>query len=371
VEFTGRDGTIGEISKFTVAAPGLSAEGQATLASSSDGLAVSELNLARLVLGETDISLRAAFSNDAAPDIVIGGNNLDLRLPVENAFAEDGGETPAMQVRIDTGNPLQNIRLGNETVLQNPTGRIVHNGEDWANIDLKGKLSQGGQIDLRLRTVDSNREFSLVSDDGGAVLRALDWVTTIEGGALRLDGTFATEGEEETVTGKLTLEDFKLNEGSVMARILSLASFSGIADALRGTGITFSRAEVPFEMTDDEILIGDAKGRGADIGILANGRIDRQSDTIELKGEIAPAATINTLFSDIPVLGPLLTGGGDAIFAASYKVEGPLKEPEVSVNPLTVLTPGILRRLVTGFGKGDGFDEGSTLQPTPPPPGGE
>ena len=232
-------------------------------------------------------------------------------------------------------------------------------------------LSQGGQIDLRLRTVDSNREFSLVSDDGGAVLRALDWVTTIEGGALRVDGTFATEGEEEKITGKLTLEEFKLNEGPVMARLLSLASLSGIADALAGTGITFRRAEVPFEVTDEEILIGDAKGRGADIGILASGRIDRRSDTIELKGEIAPAYTLNSIFSDIPVLGPLLTGGGDAVFAASYKVEGPIKNPTPSVNPLTVLTPGILRRLVTGFGEGEGYDEGSTLQPAPPPPGYE
>jgi hypothetical protein len=371
VEFTGRNGTINEISKFSVSAPGLSAEGQATLANRGDGLAVSELSLARLVLGETDISLRAALSDDAAPQIVIGGDNLDLRVPIENAFAEDDGKTPAMMVRIDDVKPLQNIRLGNETALQNPAGRLVHDGENWSEIDLKGTLSQGGQIDLRLRTVDSKREFSLVSDDGGAVLRALDWVTTIEGGALRVDGTFASEGEEETVTGKLTLEEFKLNEGPVMARLLSLASFSGIADALAGTGITFRRAEVPFQVTDAEILIGDAKGHGADVGILASGRIDRPSDRIELKGEIAPAYTLNSIFSDIPVLGPLLTGGGDAVFAASYKVEGPIKGPDVSVNPLTVLTPGLLRRLVTGFGEGDGYDEGSTLQPAPQPPGGE
>ena len=124
-------------------------------------------------------------------------------------------------------------------------------------------------------------------------------------------------------------------------------------------------------MTDDEILIGDAKARGADIGILASGRIDRPTDQIELKGEIAPAYTLNSIFKDIPIIGPFLTGGGDAIFAASYKVEGPLKEPDVSVNPLTVFAPGIFRQAFTGFGKGDGFDEGSTLQPTPPPPGDE
>jgi hypothetical protein len=36
-------------------------------------------------------------------------------------------------------------------------------------------------------------------------------------------------------------------------------------------------------------------------------------------------------------------GGG--VFAARYSVTGPLKSPQVSVNPLSALTPGFLRGL--------------------------
>ena len=367
VEFTGRDGVLREISKFAITASELSVEGRAKLASDSDGLAVSELDLGRLVLGESDLSLRISFGDDEVPDIEIGGDNLDLRLPMKDAFAESGDKPPAMRVRIDPDNPVRAIRLGDETVLLNPTGRLAHDGENWTKIDLLGKLSNAGQINLQLRTVNGQREVSIESDDGGGVLSALDWVSTIEGGTMRLVGAFTNSGADETFAGQLSMEDFKLNEGSVTARILSLASFSGITDALAGTGITFRRAEVPFEVTDDEIKIGDAKARGADIGILASGRIDRTSDQIDLEGEIAPAYTLNSIFSNIPVIGPLLTGGGDAIFAATYTVDGPLDDPSVSVNPLSVLTPGILRRLVTGFGNGGGFEEGSTEQPAPTP----
>jgi len=365
VEFAGRGGVLREISKFAITAPGLSVNGRATLTHGDDGLAVSELDLARLVLGETDMSLRVAFGGDGVPDVVIGGDNLDLRLLIKDAFAEGGGKPPAMKVRIDADNPVRAIRLGDETVLQNPTGRLAHDGENWTEIDLVGKLSNAGQIDLRLRTVNGKREVLLVSDDGGGVLSALDWINTMEGGALRVEGAFTNSGGEETFAGQLSMEDFKLNENSVTVRILSLASFSGISDALAGTGITFRRAEVPFEVTDNEIRIGDAKGRGADIGILASGRIDRTTDQIELEGEIAPAYTLNSIFSNIPLLGTLLTGGGDAIFAATYKVDGPLDDPKVSVNPLSILTPGILRRLVSGFGDGGGVDEGSTEQRAP------
>ena len=61
VEISGQDGVLREISKFAVTAAGLSAEGRATLRSGDEGPAVSELELARLVLGETDVSLRVVF----------------------------------------------------------------------------------------------------------------------------------------------------------------------------------------------------------------------------------------------------------------------------------------------------------------------
>jgi hypothetical protein len=366
VEIAGRDGVLSEISKFAVTAPGLSAEGRATLAGGVEGLAVSELDLTRLVLGETDVSLRVTLRDDEAPDIVIGGKNLDLRLLVQDAFAEGDGKPPAMRVRIDSDNPVRNIRLGEETSLQNPTGRLAHDGENWTNIDLLGTLSSGGWVDLQLQTVNGQREVSIESDDGGGVLRALDWISTIEGGALRVVGAFVGSGADEKFAGQMSLEDFKLLENSVTVRILSLASFSGISDAVSGGGITMRRAEMPFEVTDDEIKIGDAKARGAGVGIIASGRIDRRSDQIELKGEIAPAYLINSILGNIPILGEIV---GDGIIAITYSVDGPLDDPNVSVNPLTVFAPGIFRKAFTGFGNGGGVDEGSSEPPKPNSPG--
>ena len=46
------------------------------------------------------------------------------------------------------------------------------------------------------------------------------------------------------------------------------------------------------------------------------------------------------------MLGELLTGGeGEGLFAATYQVGGTTDEPDISVNPLSVLAPGFLRRL--------------------------
>jgi hypothetical protein len=52
----------------------------------------------------------------------------------------------------------------------------------------------------------------------------------------------------------------------------------------------------------------------------------------------------------VPLVGELLSGGeGQGMFAARYSVKGGEKSPEVSVNPLSILTPGFLRGLFDAF----------------------
>jgi hypothetical protein len=56
---------------------------------------------------------------------------------------------------------------------------------------------------------------------------------------------------------------------------------------------------------------------------------------------------VNKAIGSIPLIGDVLTGGTGALIAATYKMKGRGgKDPEVSVNPLSVLTPGILRRIL-------------------------
>jgi hypothetical protein len=76
-----------------------------------------------------------------------------------------------------------------------------------------------------------------------------------------------------------------------------------------------------------------------------------------MEGTIVPAYLINTVLGNLPVIGRLFspeTSGG--LFAVTWRLQGPLDDPQVSVNPLAALTPGFLRGL---------FNIG---QPPPDPP---
>ena len=58
---------------------------------------------------------------------------------------------------------------------------------------------------------------------------------------------------------------------------------------------------------------------------------------------------LNNLLSNVPLLGPLLTGGKDGgVFAIAYRLDGPLDDLKTDVNILSAVTPGALRELFTG-----------------------
>jgi hypothetical protein len=93
-------------------------------------------------------------------------------------------------------------------------------------------------------------------------------------------------------------------------------------------------------MTIDEIYaIGPA------ISILMEGYVEKDS-LISLRGTLVPATTINKAIGSIPLIGNILVGKkvGEGVFGVSFKVKGPPKNLETTVNPIKTLTPRFITR---------------------------
>jgi hypothetical protein len=198
---------------------------------------------------------------------------------------------------------------------------------------------------------DGRRRLSLTAEDAGALLRALDLAGNIEGGTLQVDAAYEEPRPRATLTGTADMSDFVVRDAPAIGRLLQALTVYGLLEALRGPGLGFARLVAPFSLSPETLVVHDgARAFSASLGVTAQGTIDRRRNTIDMEGTIVPAYVFNQLLGNIPLLGRLFspeTGGG--LFAATFRLRGPLDDPQVTVNPLATLTPGFLRGLFRLF----------------------
>ena len=143
----------------------------------------------------------------------------------------------------------------------------------------------------------------------------------------------------------LTIDNFKIKEVPVFAKLLSLASLQGVADLLTGEGIRFTDFEMNFSNQKGLTTIEEMYAIGPAVSILMNGYIETKK-LVSLRGTLVPATTINRTIASIPLLGKILIGDktGEGVFGVSFKIKGPPKNLKTTVNPIKSLTPRFITR---------------------------
>jgi len=270
-------------------------------------------------------------------------------LDVDRWFHGSGsGSQIAREVRVpyDVDFRLQRVRIGKGVELSGVQGVAHADRARLASAHLTAATAKAGTLRIDLVERDRARHLDISASDAGSLLKALGIFEDAEGGQLALSATVNDGNPRASIEGQLDVHDFRVTRAPVLARVLSIGSLQGIAELLQGGGgLTFSRARVPFSWSAGTVTLHEASAIGA-IGITADGRVQHPSRTIELRGNIFPAYTLNSALGKIPFIGKLVTGGEDqGIFGIEFRVDGKLDSPEVQVNALTALAPGFLRKM--------------------------
>ena len=156
---------------------------------------------------------------------------------------------------------------------------------------------------------------------------------------------FFSSKKDGISNSKLIIDNFKVREIPALAKLLALASLQGIADLLTGEGIRFTDFEMKFTNENKLMEIEELYAIGPAISVLMSGYI-QEDELISLRGTLVPATTINRSIASIPLIGDLLIGKkvGEGVFGVSFKIKGPPKELETTVNPIKTLTPRFITR---------------------------
>ena len=228
------------------------------------------------------------------------------------------------------------------------------------NVKIEGQVSPAAQrrLDVSVGRDDGSQimALQLYPDATGMAVRGQ--VSDVGDAAFAVFGRRAFQGGKGEVTGHLVdggadlrfeMTKVRVVKAPALARILTVGSLHGMADTLNGAGIEFTKIVAPISIRGSRLSIARARATGPAMGITTQGVIDIDSHTVDLSGGIAPSYILNSAVGAVPVVGDLLVSHkGEGMFGLTYSARGAFAAPKISVNPLSLATPGILRRIFEG-----------------------
>lgn len=349
-----RGGRVEEITSFDVKADDILIQGSAR--NTPDGLERIDLN--RVVHGRTDMKGVLIPRQDGGWTASFHGASFDLEHQFDDLFgakAQDAGDEESPS-RYSLSVDLNEVWLGPDRSVTGVTGSLAWSGDHWRTMALEGLAEKDKKFSARIEPgTGGNRRLTIRAEDAGSLFRELGFYGNMIGGELEVTGDFDDAAPGRPLAGRLVVKDYRVVKAPALIQLVSLMALTGIFEALQDEGLAFIELNAPFTLGDGILKVTDTKATGLSLGYTASGNIDTRTDTVDLSGTLVPAYALNSMLGNIPILGNIFTGGeeGGGIFAATYTMTGPLEDPKVSVNPLSVLAPGFLRTLFNVLFEGD------------------
>ena len=236
---------------------------------------------------------------------------------------------------------IKKIYFDENHITKNLSGYLFLKNNSISELNLKSKFKDNKDIKLTIKTNGDEKITTLFSNEAKPLVDRYKFIKGFNEGSL----DFYSIKKNDKTKSAIKIYDFKLKELPALTKLLTLASLQGIADLLSGEGIRFNEFEMNFTNEGKLMTIDEIYAIGPAISILMEGYIEKDN-LISLRGTLVPATTINKTISSIPILGSILVGEkvGEGVFGVSFKIKGPPKKLETSVNPIKTLTPRFITR---------------------------
>lgn len=268
-------------------------------------------------------------------------SNSEQIATVKNSDWEDGISTD-----IDVFAAVSNLWTNPEVQIKNFSGSVNIRKKIGINeAHISGNYGNNQDIKMRLDyTPKQNREhiLSIDSNNAGTTLKVFGLYDYMRGGNLKIE---ARRDKNKNFYGHAQIRNFSIQNTPLMAKLLTVASFSGLVNMLTGEGIAFTHFDAPFEYRNKILFIDKATAVGNVLGMSGSGMYNTKYQELNIKGVIAPAYSLNTMLGKIPLVGNLLSGKDGTVFAANYSIKGNLSSPDININPLSALSPNSIKEL--------------------------
>ncbi len=289
------------------------------------------------------MSLKADRASDGALRVAVRGDVFDGTKFVKSSLAgvaPDKGKQKKTDLDLD-------VKLG---------AVVGYNGETLRGLDLKvtrrdgrirsfamnAKIGRDSPLngDLRVRSRDNHQVIYFETDDAGALFRFTDMYPRVVGGQMWV-AMDPPAPEQPPQVGTLSIRNFVVRGEPGLDRVVAGAPGQGSG------GVQFSEMHCEFTRVPGRMEVRDGVVRGAVVGATIEGQVDYLKDEVRLRGTFVPFYGLNNMFGQIPIVGLFLgAGSNEGLLGITYEAVGPPGSPRITVNPVTAIAPGLLRKFI-------------------------
>ena len=283
------------------------------------------------------------FLNKKDSNYFIEGESFDASKIINDIIDSDEDNSPIFQnFNANINIKIKKTYIDSVNYINNLSGNINFNNNKINDLKLESIFPNGKKMNLAIKTNGNSETITtLFSGYPKPLIKRYNFIKGFEEGYL----DFYSSKKGGVSNSLLTIDNFKVKEVPVFAKLLSLASLQGVADLLTGEGIRFTDFEMNFSNQKGLTTIQEMYAIGPAVSILMNGYIETKK-IVSLRGTLVPATTINRTIASIPLLGKILIGDktGEGVFGVSFKIKGAPKNLKTTVNPIKSLTPRFITR---------------------------
>ncbi|MFN3673708.1 MAG: hypothetical protein ACK4VM_17515, partial [Bosea sp. (in: a-proteobacteria)] len=283
------------------------------------------------------------------------------------AGAKQGGKTVDLDLDLDV--PI--VTGFNNEAFSNASLKLSRRGGEIRSLNFQGRIGRADVTARQARQGEAAGALVVQSENGGSLLRFFDLYRRAYGGELILN---LGPGDARQ-SGELLFRNFVVRDEPALRRVLGSQDVAqppsseraGNASPMAGINaseVAFTKLRAEFTRSANRLDVSDMVIWGQQMGFNLRGNVDYGRDKVDIAGTFVPSYAFNNAFAQVPILGGLLGGGSQygGLFAMNFRITGAASAPTMSVNPLSAIAPGILRRFVDPLG---GAPNQRPIQPTP------
>ena len=334
LDVAGRFGKTPKIDRLALSAPGMTASGVIDL-TPNGALDIAQFDRVQ-VGGWLDGPVTLTGRGNRAPAVAVNGGVIDLR---KASFGPDGGGTAASSGgAAQEGGPMS-LTL-DRLIVSEGISLTDFRGEFKAGGALEGRfvgrVNGAAAIEGSVVPTPSGGAIRLISSQAGDVLSAAGILRNARGGTMDL--TLNPTGQTGIYSGRLAILNTRIMQAPALTEMLSAISIVGLLDQMNNGGISLSEIEAEFSLGPERMTLYRSSAIGPSLGISLDGVYDLVNNRLDMQGVVSPVYFLNGI-------GQIFSRGKDGLFGFNFRLSGAGDDPKVSVNPLSILTPGAFREI--------------------------